>query len=83
MNIDKSNITPKTEIIKVRSSKSGDENGNLIKVSAPTSLDWRTTGKVTPVKDQELCGCCWAFSTAAVAESLFLINNNTNVSASV
>lgn len=45
-------------------------------------MDWRTSGKVTPIKDQALCGCCWAFTTNAAAESLFLINNNTNLTVS-
>lgn len=36
----------------------------------PASIDWRSKGFVTPVKDQGTsCACCWAFSAVAALES--------------
>ena len=39
----------------------------------PASLDWRTKGAVSPVKNQGGCGSCWAFSATESVESHYQI----------
>ncbi|KAJ7956125.1 Cysteine Protease [Quillaja saponaria] len=48
----------------------------------PPSVDWRTKGAVTPVKDQGQCGSCWAFSTVVAVEGINQIKTNRLVSLS-
>jgi C1A family cysteine protease len=48
----------------------------------PDSVDWRKKGVVTAVKDQGMCGSCWAFSMVGAAESAGAIATGKLVSLS-
>ena len=48
----------------------------------PEEYDWRKEGAVTPVKNQQQCGSCWAFATVANIEGQNYLQNKQLLSLS-
>ncbi|XP_062017329.1 zingipain-2-like [Rosa rugosa] len=55
---------------------------SLAATDIPTSVDWRKQQAVTPIKNQNSCGACWAFTVAAAVEGLTKIKTGQLISLS-
>jgi len=53
-----------------------DLKPHLIERALPPTVDWRTKGVITDVKNQGGCGSCWCFGTTESIESFWALAGN-------
>lgn len=49
--------------------------GEIVAEGLPGHFSWCEKGKCTPIRDQGMCGSCWAFATVGVMESVIKIQD--------
>lgn len=64
---------------KVNLEYSGPSHSRTYADSNLRDVDWVAQKKVSPIKNQGMCGSCWAFSATGALQSQLLINNRNEL----